>query len=152
MSDPTAAARLLTLAHELEQVLEQEFRALQDQKLEDFESLQPGKSELLAELSRLCPPAQDLQDQPQWAGLHDSLLRGRDAHRRNSVLIESSVIFQIRPSSSGDAIFVHRFSEASSRNQVERPTRMPRFPHLAMNSFKAGWTRTRQRAGLPQSC
>jgi hypothetical protein len=50
--------------------------------------LQPGKSELLAELSRLCPPAQDLQDQPQWAGLHDSLLRGRDAHRRNSVLID----------------------------------------------------------------
>ena len=88
MSDPTASARLLTLAHELEQVLEQEFRALQDQKLEDFESLQPGKSELLAELSRLCPPAQDLQDQPQWAGLHDSLLRGRDAHRRNSVLID----------------------------------------------------------------
>ena len=88
MSDSTAATRLLTLAHELEQVLEQEFRALQDQKLEDFESLQPGKSELLAELSRLCPPAQDLQDQPQWAGLHDSLLRGRDAHRRNSVLID----------------------------------------------------------------
>ena len=88
MSDNTAAARLLTLAHELEQVLEQDFRALQVQKLEDFESLQPGKSELLAELSRLCPPAQDLQDQPQWAGLHDSLLRGRDAHRRNSVLID----------------------------------------------------------------
>jgi len=88
VSDSTAATRLLTLAHELEQVLEQEFRALQDQKLEDFESLQPGKSELLAELSRLCPPAQDLQDQPQWAGLHDSLLRGRDAHRRNSVLID----------------------------------------------------------------
>jgi flagellar biosynthesis/type III secretory pathway chaperone len=61
----------LTLAHELEQVLEQEFRALQDQKLDAFEQLQPGKSEL-----------------PQWAGLHDSLLRGRDAHRRNAVLID----------------------------------------------------------------
>ena len=88
MSDSTAATRLLTLAHELEQVLEQEFRALQDQKLDAFEQLQPGKSELLAELSRLCPPAQDLQNQPQWAGLHDSLLRGRDAHRRNAVLID----------------------------------------------------------------
>ena len=88
MSENTPASRLLTLAHELEQILEQEFQALQAQKLDTFESLQPGKTQLLAELARLCPPADELQTQPAWADLRESLLRGRDAHRRNAVLIE----------------------------------------------------------------
>lgn len=84
----THASRLLALARELEQVLEQEYQALQQQQLEPFERLQPGKSELLAELARLCPPAEQLQSEPAWADLRDSLVRGRDAHRRNAVLIE----------------------------------------------------------------
>ncbi|MEI7784687.1 MAG: hypothetical protein WCK08_09915 [Betaproteobacteria bacterium] len=88
MTENTPASRLLTLARELEQILEQEFQALQEQKLDIFESLQPGKSELLTELSRLCPPAQELQANPAWSDLRESLLRGRDAHRRNAVLIE----------------------------------------------------------------
>ncbi len=87
MSNP-AASRLLTLARELEQVLEQEYQALQEQQLDPFERLQPGKSALLAELTRLCPSAEELQSQPAWADLRESLLRGRDAHRRNAVLIE----------------------------------------------------------------
>lgn len=87
MSNP-AASRLLTLARELEQVLEQEYQALVQQQLEPFERLQPGKSALLADLTRLCPPAQELQTQPAWADLRESLMRGRDAHRRNAVLIE----------------------------------------------------------------
>lgn len=81
-------ARLQGLALELEQILEQEFQALQEQKLEPFENLQPGKTALLAELARLCPPAEQLQADPMWSDLRDSLLRGRDAHRRNAVLIE----------------------------------------------------------------
>jgi len=88
VTDSISAGNLLTLARELEQILEQEFQALQDQKLDSFESLQPGKSDLLAHLARLCPPADELQNQPQWADLRESLVRGRDAHRRNAVLIE----------------------------------------------------------------
>lgn len=88
MTDSISAGNLLTLARELEQILEQEFQALQDQKLDSFESLQPGKSDLLAQLARLCPPADELQNQPQWSDLRESLVRGRDAHRRNAVLIE----------------------------------------------------------------
>jgi flagellar biosynthesis/type III secretory pathway chaperone len=80
--------RVLQLARELEQILEQEFQALQDQKLDTFEGLQPSKSGLLTELARLCPPAEQLQSEPAWADLRESLLRGRDAHRRNAVLIE----------------------------------------------------------------
>jgi flagellar biosynthesis/type III secretory pathway chaperone len=79
---------VLQLARELEQILEQEFQALQDQKLEAFEGLQPSKAGLLAELARLCPPAEQLQSGSEWADLRESLLRGRDAHRRNAVLIE----------------------------------------------------------------
>lgn len=88
MSDSAFASKLLALARELEQILEQEFQALQAQKLDIFESLQPGKSELLAELARLCPTAEQLQSDPLWSDLRESLFRGRDAHRRNAVLIE----------------------------------------------------------------
>ncbi len=88
MSEQDRPQRLLTLARELEQVLEQEFQALQQQQLETFDRLQPAKTELLAELSRLCPTADELQQDPAWAALRESLLRGRDAHRRNHILIE----------------------------------------------------------------
>jgi len=88
VSDQDLSQRLLTLARELEQVLEQEFQTLQQQQLESFDRLQPAKSDLLAELSRLCPAADELQQDPAWSALRESLLRGRDAHRRNSILIE----------------------------------------------------------------
>lgn len=88
MSDRDQPQRLLTLARELERVLEQEFQALQQQELESFERLQPTKSDLLAELSQRCPSADELEQNPVWSALRESLLRGRDAHRRNAILIE----------------------------------------------------------------
>jgi hypothetical protein len=47
----------------------------------------PESIALLAELSRLCPPAHELQTEPTWAGLHDSLSTSRDKHRRNTILV-----------------------------------------------------------------
>ncbi len=81
------APRLHLLAQELERTLDAEFQALQAQDLDRFEQMQPAKTELLSELSRLCPPAEQLQSDPAWATLRDSLERSRDHHRRNSILI-----------------------------------------------------------------
>ncbi len=87
MTDTTHAARLLLLAQELERVLDAEFEALQVQDLERFDALQPNKTELLAELGRLAPPAEELQAEPVWAELREALMRSRDLHRRNGILI-----------------------------------------------------------------
>ncbi len=87
MTDATHAAQLLLLAQELERVLDAEFEALQVQDLERFDALQPNKTELLAELGRLAPPAEELQAEPVWAELREALMRSRDLHRRNGILI-----------------------------------------------------------------
>jgi len=87
MPDTSQAPRLELLSQELDRVLDIEFEALQKQELDRFEQLQAGKTELLAELSRLCPPAHELQTEPVWAGLHDSLVTSRDKHRRNTILV-----------------------------------------------------------------
>jgi flagellar biosynthesis/type III secretory pathway chaperone len=87
VTDLSNAPRLDLLAQELERLLELEFQALQAQDLDRFEQMQPGKAELLAELSRLCPPSEELQSEPAWAGLRERLTRSRDHHRRNSILI-----------------------------------------------------------------
>ena len=78
----------LPLAQDLERVLEMEFKALQEQHLENFESLQPGKAELLAALGQLCPPAEQLHSNPNWADFIDCMRRCRDAHQRNALIIE----------------------------------------------------------------
>jgi len=83
----TDAARLAVLTQQLEQTLAAEFQALQKDELERFEQLQPPKAELLAELGRLAPPAEVLQTEESWAELREALVRCRDAHRRNSILI-----------------------------------------------------------------
>jgi flagellar biosynthesis/type III secretory pathway chaperone len=88
-----AAKRGLTiraqrLAVELEEILGMEFEALQKQDLERFEQLQGRKTDLLAELTGLCPPSQTLQSDPDWRGLLDSMTQCRDMHRRNAMLIE----------------------------------------------------------------
>lgn len=88
MIEQDRSERLLTLARELERLLEREFQALQLQELEPFERLQPPKTDLLAEISRLCPSADELQSDAQWEPLRESLLQARDAHRRNALLIE----------------------------------------------------------------
>jgi len=76
------------LLQRLRRLLELEFEALKDQSLEQFESLQPGKNELLEQLARLAPDPVAFQAEPQWADARTDLLECRDLHRRNAVLIE----------------------------------------------------------------
>ena len=80
--------RVLTLTVQLAQLLALEFEALKSQDLDRFESLQPGKNDLLQELTEKCPSAQELQDLPEWENLREMLLECRDLHRRNAILIE----------------------------------------------------------------
>jgi flagellar biosynthesis/type III secretory pathway chaperone len=76
------------LLQRLRRLLELEFEALREQSLEQFESLQPGKNELLEQLARLAPDAQVFQSDPLWADAREALVECRDLHRRNAVLIE----------------------------------------------------------------
>ena len=78
----------LSLAKQLSELLLLEFEALKVQDLDKFEALQPGKNELLAGLSQLCPSAEDLQSLPEFEDLKVLLVDCRDLHRRNAVLIE----------------------------------------------------------------
>ena len=78
----------LSLAKQLSDLLLLEFEALKVQDLDRFEALQPGKNELLAGLSQLCPSAEDLQNLPEFESLKVLLVDCRDLHRRNAVLIE----------------------------------------------------------------
>lgn len=78
----------LSLAKQLSELLLLEFEALKAQDLDRFEALQPGKNELLAGLSQLCPSAEDLQTLPEFESLKVLLVDCRDLHRRNAVLIE----------------------------------------------------------------
>jgi flagellar biosynthesis/type III secretory pathway chaperone len=82
------ASHAQKLAVELEDILGMEFEALQKQDLERFEQLQERKTDLLAELTGLCPATQILQSDPDWQGLLDTMTRCRDMHRRNAMLIE----------------------------------------------------------------
>ena len=78
----------LSLAKQLSELLLLEFEALKVQDLDRFEALQPGKNDLLAGLSQLCPSAEDLQNLPEFEDLKVLLVDCRDLHRRNAVLIE----------------------------------------------------------------
>lgn len=82
------ATRALPMAGDLAQILEMEFEALQKQDLERFEQLQGRKTDLLAELTGLCPAADILQSDPQWQALLAAMTECRDLHRRNAMLIE----------------------------------------------------------------
>jgi len=79
---------VLSLASQLSKLLLLEFEALKVQDLDRFESLQPGKNDLLAGLAKLCPSAEDLQNLPEHEELRELLIESRDLHRRNAVLIE----------------------------------------------------------------
>ena len=76
------------LAIELEEILGMEFESLQKQDLERFEQLQGRKTDLLTELTGLCPSTEELQSNPDWQGLLVALTTCRDMHRRNAMLIE----------------------------------------------------------------
>ena len=79
---------VLSLSNQLSKLLWLEFEALKVQDLDRFESLQPGKNELLSGLAKLCPSAEDLQNLPEYEELRELLIECRDLHRRNAVMIE----------------------------------------------------------------
>ncbi len=81
-------ARAQELATQLAQILELEFQALRQQELDQFEQLQPVKTELLSEITLLAPPATLLQNEQDWQDFRVNMLVCRDLHRRNEVLIE----------------------------------------------------------------
>jgi len=81
-------ALALPVAEQLQQLLALEFEALKVQDLDHFEHLQTAKTDLLAELARLCPDSEVLQAHSDWADLKEILVDCRDMHRRNAVLIE----------------------------------------------------------------
>ena len=105
--------RVLSVSEQLVQLLALEFEALKSQDLDRFESLQPGKNDLLAELSSLCPSAEDLQQLPEWETLRERLIECRDMHRRNAMLIERKLdairgtLHSLRAGDSGSPVEVY---------------------------------------------
>ena len=123
--------RALSVCTQLIQMLALEFDALKSQDLDRFESLQPGKNDLLAELTEICPPAEDLQKMPEWDALHELLIECRDLHRRNAVLIERKLdtirgaLHSLRVGDSGSPVEVYdrlgqvaRFSRGRGYQEV----------------------------------
>ena len=121
----------LSLAKQLSELLLLEFEALKVQDLDRFEALQPGKNDLLAQLSQLCPTAEDLQNLPEWEPLREKLIECRDLHRRNAVLIERKLdsirgaLHSLRAGDSGSPVEVYdrlgqvaRFSRGRGYHEV----------------------------------
>jgi flagellar biosynthesis/type III secretory pathway chaperone len=121
----------LLVSDQLVQLLALEFEALKSQDLDRFESLQPGKNDLLAQLSQLCPTAEDLQNLPEWEPLREKLIECRDLHRRNAVLIERKLdsirgaLHSLRAEDSGSPVEVYdrlgqvaRFSRGRGYHEV----------------------------------
>lgn len=79
----------------LRQLLEEEFDALKSRNLDKFESLQPIKAVLLAELAgaveeqsrHLASANADPTALARWEGFRAAMLDCRDLHRRNEILI-----------------------------------------------------------------
>ena len=112
----------LSLAKQLSELLLLEFEALKVQDLDRFEALQPGKNELLAGLSQLCPSAEDLQTLPEFEDLKVLLVDCRDLHRRNAVLIERK-LDTIR----GTLHSLHTGESGSPVEVYDRLGQVPRF-------------------------
>ena len=123
--------RALIVSDQLVQLLALEFEALKSQDLDRFESLQPGKNDLLAELAQLCPSAEDLQKLPEWEALRERIIECRDLHRRNAVLIERKLdtirgaLHSLRVGDSGSPVEVYdrlgqvaRFSRGRGYQEV----------------------------------
>ena len=123
--------RALSVCTQLIQMLALEFDALKSQDLDRFELLQPGKNDLLAELTDICPPAEDLQKMPEWDELRELLIECRDLHRRNAVLIERKLdtirgaLHSLRVGDSGSPVEVYdrlgqvaRFSRGRGYQEV----------------------------------
>jgi flagellar biosynthesis/type III secretory pathway chaperone len=123
--------RALSASEQLVQLLALEFEALKSQDLDRFESLQAGKNDLLAEMSQLCPSAEDLQNLPEWEPLRERLIECRDMHRRNAMLIERKLdairgtLHSLRTGDSGSPVEVYdrlgqvaRFSRGRGYQEV----------------------------------
>lgn len=123
--------RALSVSEQLVQLLALEFEALKSQDLDRFESLHPGKNDLLAEMSQLCPSADDLQQLPEWEPLRERLIECRDMHRRNAMLIERKLdairgtLHSLRTGDSGSPVEVYdrlgqvaRFSRGRGYQEV----------------------------------
>ena len=123
--------RALIVSDQLVQLLALEFEALKSQDLDRFESLQPGKNDLLADLAQLCPSAEDLQKLPEWEALRERIIECRDLHRRNAVLIERKLdtirgaLHSLRVGDSGSPVEVYdrlgqvaRFSRGRGYQEV----------------------------------
>ena len=123
--------RALSVSEQLVQLLALEFEALKSQDLDRFESLQAGKNDLLAEMSQLCPSADDLQQLPEWEPLRERLIECRDMHRRNAMLIERKLdairgtLHSLRTGDSGSPVEVYdrlgqvaRFSRGRGYQEV----------------------------------
>jgi flagellar biosynthesis/type III secretory pathway chaperone len=123
--------RALSVSEQLVQLLALEFEALKSQDLDRFESLQQGKNDLLAEMSQLCPSAEDLQQLPEWEPLRERLIECRDMHRRNAMLIERKLdairgtLHSLRTGDSGSPVEVYdrlgqvaRFSRGRGYQEV----------------------------------
>jgi len=123
--------RALSVCNQLIQMLALEFDDLKSQDLDRCESLQPGKNDLLAELTEICPPAEDLQKMPEWDELRELLIECRDLHRRNAVLIERKLdtirgaLHSLRVGDSGSPVEVYdrlgqvaRFSRGRGYQEV----------------------------------
>ncbi len=91
--DDNLSAALAT-ASSLEQLLESEFDQLKAQNLDAFEATQSSKNSLLQELTRLAgiegPESADALG-PEWDGFKEQMMRCRDLHRRNEVLIHRKI-------------------------------------------------------------
>ncbi len=122
---------LLAQAAELNRLLSLEFDALKNQDLDLFESLQPGKADLLGQLGQSCPSPQALQDEPELQDLREQLLQCRDLHRRNAIFIERKLdtirgaLHSLRSGDAGSPLEVYdrlgqvaRFSRARGYQEV----------------------------------
>jgi flagellar biosynthesis/type III secretory pathway chaperone len=95
----TALSLQLTVADQqcakLRHLLEEEFDALRTRNLDAFESLQPVKAALLADLAAAvedqCRQLASAEADPavltRWEGFRAGMLECRDLHRRNEILI-----------------------------------------------------------------
>jgi len=111
--------------------LSMEFEALKNQQLDLFESLQPGKAELLEVLSQSCPDPEQLQKEARFLELRETLIECRDLHRRNAIFIERKLdtirgaLHSLRSGESGSPLEVYdrlgqvaRYSRARGYQEV----------------------------------
>jgi flagellar biosynthesis/type III secretory pathway chaperone len=84
------------LCNRFKLLLDDEFAALREQRLDRFDQLQIPKSRLLADLSEVVATHQALVSSGEvlppewlsaWEGFRSSMLECRDLHRRNELLI-----------------------------------------------------------------